>query len=48
MKTLLINSALLALALSLSAIGGPVSTPALAADTPAPAATPTIDVDPAL
>ncbi|MBK6708089.1 MAG: TraB/GumN family protein [Sphingomonadales bacterium] len=46
MKTFLLNSALLTIALSLSALGGPISTPALAAETP-PAATP-VDVDPAL
>ena len=50
MKSLLLNSALLAIALSLSAIGGPTASPALAAETPpaTPAAVETIDVDPAL
>lgn len=46
MKTFLLNSALLAITLSLSALGGPITTPALAAETP-PAVTP-VDVDPAL
>ena len=50
MKTFLLNSALLALTLSLSAIGGPTGAPALAAEPApsAPAAVPTVDVDPAL
>jgi uncharacterized protein len=50
MKSLLLNSALLAITLSLSAIGGPTASPALAAETPpaAPAAVETVDVDPAL
>jgi uncharacterized protein len=50
MKSLLLNSALLAITLSLSAIGGPTTSPALAAETPpaAPAAVETVDVDPAL
>ncbi|MFD1767564.1 TraB/GumN family protein [Sphingorhabdus buctiana] len=48
MKKLLLNSTLLAITLSLSAVGGPISSPALAADTPAPAAVPPVDVDPAL
>ncbi|MEQ1552237.1 TraB/GumN family protein [Sphingorhabdus sp.] len=50
MKTFLLNSALLALTLSLSAVGGPTASPALAAEpTPAaPVAVPTVDVDPAL
>jgi uncharacterized protein len=50
MKTLLLNSALLAITLSLSAIGGPTAGPALAAEPApaAPAAVPTVDVDPAL
>lgn len=46
MKTFLLNSALLAITLSLSALGGPITTPALAAETP-PAVT-QVDVDPAL
>jgi uncharacterized protein len=50
MKSLLLNSALLAITLSLSAIGGPAASPALAAETPpaAPTAVETVDVDPAL
>lgn len=50
MKSLLLNSTLLAITLSLSAIGGPTTSPALAAETPpaAPAAVETVDVDPAL
>lgn len=50
MKTFLLNSALLAITLSLSAVGGPTASLALAAEPipAAPAALPTVDVDPAL
>lgn len=50
MKSLLLNSALLAITLSLSAIGGPTASTALAAETQpeAPSAVETVDVDPAL
>ena len=47
MKNLLLNCALTTVALTLSAFGAPMATPALAQQTPAPAVE-TVDVDPAL
>ena len=48
MKTFLLNSALIAITLSLSALGGPAASPAFAAEAPATDPAPTVDVDPAL